>query len=421
MPNTARLIAKGSSLTDGVCYNGATRGRAAGDSAREGHMGDGGLAAMARGPVVLVRSPHAGSAGRNDPERLLADAGVRIGLSLKVSDLDHNAPRGRAWRDAGFAAAVAAGGDGTLGAVASQLVGTDLPLGILPMGTSNDTARSLNVPLDLADAARTIAHGAAVPVDGGQAVPATTEPLALSPESAGARDVAETACIAARAGQGAIFLHALTLGLNVEFARLATDIARRQQWGRLNYAASALEAVRQFRPLPLTLRFREARELGSGVEQQPDAQGNMTVQLNAVQIAVVNLPVFGGGMNLRVPGVALHDRLLDFVVIEAFDPAGIREIVEGWIGALARLAERFGAAPEAREAVDRGTAHEAQRQEAENFALPGVRRFQARSAVIESPHTLDVTLDGEIRARTPVEIRVAPEPVRVLLPTGARI
>ncbi len=150
----------------------------------------------------------------------------------------------------------------------------------------------------------------------------------------------------------------------------------------------------------------------------------MAVRLNAVQIAVVNLPVFGGGMNLRVPGVALHDRLLDFVVIEAFDPAGIREIVEGWIGALARLAERFGATHEAREAletVDRGTAREAQRHEAENFMLPGVRRFQARSAVIESPHALDVTLDGEIRARTPVEIRVAPEPVRILLPPGARI
>ena len=389
-------------------------------------MSDGEGVRAGRGPVVLVRSPHAGSAGGNDPARLLADAGVRVGLSLRVSDLDHNVPQGRTWRDAGFAAAVAAGGDGTLGAVASQLVGTDLPLGILPMGTSNDTARSLNVPLDLADAARVIAHGAAVPVDGGQAVPATTEPLALSPESAGAHDVAETQRIAARAGQGAIFLHALTLGLNVEFARLATDIARRQQWGRLNYAASALEALRQFRPLPLTLRFREARELGPmapGAER-PDAQENMTVQLNVVQIAVVNLPVFGGGMNLRVPGVALHDHLLDFVVIEAFDPAGIREIVEGWIGALARLAERIGAAHEAREAreaVDRGTAQEAQRQEAENFTLPGVRRFQARSAVIESPHTLDVTLDGEIRARTPVEIRVAPEPVRVLLPPGAHV
>ena len=389
-------------------------------------MSDSELAKAGRGPVVLVRSPHAGGAGGNDPARLLADAGVRVGLSLQVSDLDHNAPRGRAWRAAGFAAAVAAGGDGTLGAVASQLVGTDLPLGILPLGTSNDTARSLNVPLDLADAARAIANGAVVPVDGGQAVPATTEPLALSPESAAARDVAEAERIAARAGQGAIFLHALTLGLNVEFARLATDIARRQQWGRLNYAASALEAVRQFRPLPLTLRFREARELGPAAPgaERPDAQENITVRLNVVQIAVVNLPVFGGAMNLRVPGVAPHDRLLDFVVIEAFDPAGIREIVEGWIGALARLAERFGAAHapgEASEAVGRGTAREAQRQEAENFALPGVRRFQARSALIESPHALDVTLDGEIRARTPVEIRVAPEPVRVLLPPGARV
>ena len=58
--------------------------------------------------------------------------------------------------------------------------------------------------------------------------------------------------------------------------------------------------------------------------------------------------------------------------------------------------------------------------ESAGLALPGVHRYSARSAVIEAPSDVDVTLDGEIRTRTPVRVRVAPEPVRVLLPKEVR-
>ena len=54
---------------------------------------------------------------------------------------------------------VAAGGDGTLNAVASKLMGTDIPMGILPLGTFNYVARVLNIPLDLIEAAQVIATG----------------------------------------------------------------------------------------------------------------------------------------------------------------------------------------------------------------------------------------------------------------------
>lgn len=54
---------------------------------------------------------------------------------------------------------VAAGGDGTLNAVAQRLMHTNIPMGILPLGTFNYVARVLNIPLDLIQAANVIATG----------------------------------------------------------------------------------------------------------------------------------------------------------------------------------------------------------------------------------------------------------------------
>src|ERR1700730_18347762 len=44
---------------------------------------------------------------------------------------------------------VAGGGDGTINAVASTVVGTDKILGVLPLGTLNHLAKDLKIPLDL--------------------------------------------------------------------------------------------------------------------------------------------------------------------------------------------------------------------------------------------------------------------------------
>ena len=54
---------------------------------------------------------------------------------------------------------VAGGGDGTLNAVLQGLVGSGLPLGILPLGTANDLAKTLGIPTDLAEACDVIGQG----------------------------------------------------------------------------------------------------------------------------------------------------------------------------------------------------------------------------------------------------------------------
>lgn len=60
---------------------------------------------------------------------------------------------------------VAAGGDGTVSAVASALAGTDTALGVLPAGTLNHFARDMKIPHDLEKAAAIVAVGRALTVD----------------------------------------------------------------------------------------------------------------------------------------------------------------------------------------------------------------------------------------------------------------
>jgi diacylglycerol kinase family enzyme len=67
-----------------------------------------------------------------------------------------------------FPTVVAGGGDGTLNAVASALVGTEVALGVLPLGTLNHFAKDLCIPLDLASAVHTIRAGWTRRVDVGE-------------------------------------------------------------------------------------------------------------------------------------------------------------------------------------------------------------------------------------------------------------
>jgi diacylglycerol kinase family enzyme len=56
-------------------------------------------------------------------------------------------------------AIVIGGGDGTISTAAGVLAGGDIPLGVLPLGTSNHFARDLGIPLDIDAAARIVAQG----------------------------------------------------------------------------------------------------------------------------------------------------------------------------------------------------------------------------------------------------------------------
>ncbi|HLY32555.1 MAG TPA: diacylglycerol kinase family protein, partial [Ktedonobacterales bacterium] len=241
--------------------------------------------------------------------RALAAAGVEVVTSAPVSAAgqpDFAGQQLAAWRAKGCGAVVAAGGDGTVGTAASLATQADLPLGILPLGTSNDVARSLGIPMDIPLAAQVIAQGHIVANDMGQALPVdqlrspVAEPArwrlavgwrsfwrALYQRFAQVESAGQQKDIADHQGY---FLHALTLGLNVEFARLATDATQRQRWGAFTYAASAMEALQHARPVRLVLHINDYQRYPQNKRPALSTRGRShVIECLALQLAIVNL------------------------------------------------------------------------------------------------------------------------------------
>jgi diacylglycerol kinase family enzyme len=69
------------------------------------------------------------------------------------------------FRSAGFRCIAAMGGDGTVNAVAAQLVESDIALGVIPGGTLNHFARDVGVGRDVGEALKVLRHGYTMSVD----------------------------------------------------------------------------------------------------------------------------------------------------------------------------------------------------------------------------------------------------------------
>ncbi len=100
-----------------------------------------------------------------DLEQWLADAFARAGVAADIrlvtgSELGEAALRARGEARRGEVdAVVVGGGDGSIRSVAGVLAGTDVPLGIVPLGTHNHFAKDLGLPLEIDEAAAAIAAG----------------------------------------------------------------------------------------------------------------------------------------------------------------------------------------------------------------------------------------------------------------------
>ena len=108
------------------------------------------------------------------------------------------------------------GGDGTLNAAAAGLAELKLPLGILPLGTANDLARTLKIPPDLKSALEIIGGGRIRSIDVGIV-----------------NDV--------------MFFNVASIGLSAELAEKLTAETKRR-FGKFGYALTTLRVLAGARP-----------------------------------------------------------------------------------------------------------------------------------------------------------------------------
>jgi diacylglycerol kinase (ATP) len=144
---------------------------------------------------------------------------------------------------------IVGGGDGSMNAAAPALVRTRLPLGVLPLGTANDLARTLTIPNDPVQAADVIADGVLHRIDLGRV-------------------------------NDRYFFNVANIGLGAQVTHhLSGDLKRR--WGVVSYAHGLMCAVREFRPFRAEIAVDGRRRT-----------------VRSIQIAVGNGRHYGGGMTI---------------------------------------------------------------------------------------------------------------------------
>ena len=161
---------------------------------------------------------------------------------------------------------IVGGGDGTLNAAVDSLVQYQLPLGILPLGTANDLARTLSIPTSTPEACRVIAAGHTKPIDLGWV-------------------------------NGKHFFNVASLGLSVHLTESLSRGTKRR-WGALAYAFKAVQLLRQTRPFRAEIRSQGA-----------------VIPVKTIQIAIGNGRYYGGGMAVT-DDAAIDDQRLDLYSLE---------------------------------------------------------------------------------------------------------
>ena len=136
------------------------------------------------------------------PGGKLADAAKRALQRAKKNELD---------------AIIAGGGDGTIHTIAAVLAGTDVPLGILPLGTLNHFAKDLRIPMKLEHAVDVVAAAHSVNIDVGEV-------------------------------NGIVFLNNSSIGV---YPYMVLDRERLRRTGLKKWTAMALAGLRMLRVFPV--------------------------------------------------------------------------------------------------------------------------------------------------------------------------
>lgn len=225
-----------------------------GPTAPPGAVADGAALACV---IVNPSKPAVTADFRRRLARALRSAGYRGPVWLDTTVAEPGATQARLAVASGARLVVAVGGDGTVRAVAAGLAGTDVELGVIPLGTANLAARNLDLPVGDLDALITVAaFFSARPTDLAWVrttpCPNPPETVPLAPPGGWARPTlgSEHACL-------------VVAGIGFDAALVAVTspaLKARIKWGA--YALAALENLRTPR-----------MELSLGLVGTPDDDG----------------------------------------------------------------------------------------------------------------------------------------------------
>jgi len=223
--------------------------------------------------LTVLTNPTAGHAAAQAAEAAIAHLrarGLTVTHHAASSAAESHALAQEAART-GARGIVAAGGDGLVSIALQAVAATPIALGVIPIGTGNDCARMLDIPLgDPVAAADVIAGGNIRVIDAGRIQ---------------------------YDGNTTWFATVVASG----FDSLVNDRANRMSWprGRRRYdIAMALEAAK-LRPLPFRIELDD-----------------QVIETDVTLVAVGNGTSYGGGMRI-CPGAVLDDGLLDVTVVAA--------------------------------------------------------------------------------------------------------
>jgi diacylglycerol kinase (ATP) len=161
---------------------------------------------------------------------------------------------------------IVCGGDGSVSSAAMAAIESGLPLGIIPMGTANDLARTLGIPADLGRATDVIVAGRTRSIDVGTV-------------------------------NGHAFFNVASIGLSTELAR-SLDPGLKRRFGRFGYALAAAKVLSKAN------RFK-ARITEKGLQ----------IDASTYQIAIGNGRHYGGG-NIVEASASIDDGHLDLYSLE---------------------------------------------------------------------------------------------------------
>lgn len=307
--------------------------------------------------AVLIINPVSGD---NEPntekisriQELLRDAPFTMEVLCTSTDDTASSIARRAVED-GFEVILVGGGDGTVGDVARQVIHKNATLGVIPIGTFNNVARSLGIPADLTSACRIIRDGFTRMIDVGEA-------------------------------GGHWFLEAAGAGLDAVLFPLGEEI-KGGRWTRILQIA---RLMLQYHPQKFKLTFdRPLAEVLPPARQRHRSRRSLAghvLRRHALFVVAANGPYYGGGFTVA-PGARLNDGCLTISVFRNFSK---------W-----ELLSHF-------QSISRGR----------HRYSPKLETYTSKQLHIDCAVSMPVHVDGQPIGRTPVAMRAVSAALRVFAP-----